>query len=133
MGFFLDVHDTTRSTPVGFIQTHCQIHHLAWNEDTGRVLICLEDGTMAEFARPATEAIDNSETYEIQLDYRAIAPDIPEPEVEEPKEGEEGEAAEGEDGEKKDEKKDEDEEEEEKEEVISSISKAVYLSDDIVL
>merc|ERR1712100_401014 len=133
MGFFLDVHDTARSTPVGFIQSHCQINHLAWNEDTGRVLLCLEDGTMSEFARPAAEAIDNSETYEIQLDYRAIAPDIPEPEVEETKEGEDGEAAEGEEHEKKDEKKDEDEEEEEKEEVISSISKAVYLSDDIVL
>eukprot|EP00746_Dinoflagellata_sp_MGD_P160980 gnl/MRDRNA2_/MRDRNA2_87976_c0_seq1.p1 gnl/MRDRNA2_/MRDRNA2_87976_c0~~gnl/MRDRNA2_/MRDRNA2_87976_c0_seq1.p1 ORF type:complete len:1907 (-),score=579.97 gnl/MRDRNA2_/MRDRNA2_87976_c0_seq1:164-5884(-) len=137
--FFMDMHDTTRSTPVGFIQAHCQIHHLAWNEDTGRVLLCLEDGTMAEFARPAAEAIDNSETYEIQLDYRAIAPDIPEPEVEETKEGEEGEGAEGEEGaEKKDEKKEEEkkeeeEEEQEKEVVISSICKAVYLSDDIVL
>merc|ERR1712118_569615 len=95
--FFLDIHDTARSTPVGFISSHCQIHHLAWNEDTGRVLLCLEGGIMAEFARPA-EAIDNSETYEIQLDYRAIAPDLPEPEVEEPKEGEE-ENAEGEDAE----------------------------------
>mmetsp|Transcript_98558 Transcript_98558/g.172003 ORF Transcript_98558/g.172003 Transcript_98558/m.172003 type:complete len:1962 (+) Transcript_98558:3-5888(+) len=148
--FFLEVRDReNQAAPLGFVQIHCQVNHMAWNDhESGNLLLALEDGTVTELTRPIAEMVDNTETYLIQLDYRSVLPELPEPpdeeDEDEEEEGEPGEeGAEGADGEEKKKKKkeeevtkkdDDDEEEgEQAKDVVSGVKRVVYLSDDSVL
>merc|ERR1712048_1384930 len=87
--------------PLGFVQINCRVNHITWHE-SGRLLLSLEDTTIVELARPQSELVDNSETYLMQLDYRSVVPEKPEPdetdsELDDAEEGEGGDGV-GEDG-----------------------------------
>eukprot|EP00928_Gymnodinium_smaydae_P086447 TRINITY_DN7056_c0_g1_i3.p1 TRINITY_DN7056_c0_g1~~TRINITY_DN7056_c0_g1_i3.p1 ORF type:complete len:1947 (-),score=421.95 TRINITY_DN7056_c0_g1_i3:144-5984(-) len=96
--FFFEVRNSDEHlVPMGFVQLHCRVNYTAWHL-AGRLLLSLEDGTLMELSQPVYDMIDNSETFQIMLDYRSIAPEVPEPESE-AEEDEENEEGEGEGGE----------------------------------
>merc|ERR1712032_1409234 len=77
--FFFEISEQeNNAVPVGFVQIHMKVHHISWNDEVGRLLLGLEDGTILELVRPVPEMINNIETYLIELDYRAVLPELPE-------------------------------------------------------
>eukprot|EP00928_Gymnodinium_smaydae_P086448 TRINITY_DN7056_c0_g1_i4.p1 TRINITY_DN7056_c0_g1~~TRINITY_DN7056_c0_g1_i4.p1 ORF type:complete len:1976 (-),score=403.36 TRINITY_DN7056_c0_g1_i4:144-5993(-) len=94
--FFFEVRNSDEHlVPMGFVKLHCRVNYSTWHL-AGRLLLSLEDGTLMELSQPVYDVIDNSETFQIMLDYRPIAPEVPEPESEE--EDEENEEGDGEVG-----------------------------------
>merc|ERR1712060_1011555 len=97
--FFFEIRTLDdHALPLGFVKVPSKVNQFAWQQDTGRLLLGLADGTIVELMRPSNESIDNTETYHIELDYRAVLPELPEPEEseeedEEPEEGAEGQEA----------------------------------------
>mmetsp|Transcript_56075 Transcript_56075/g.128731 ORF Transcript_56075/g.128731 Transcript_56075/m.128731 type:complete len:1947 (-) Transcript_56075:224-6064(-) len=129
--FFMEMQALSgMARPLGFITLDSGINQIVWNDETERILTCLQNGTMAEFARPVVECIDSSETYEFALDFRAVAPEAPE------EEEEEAEAVEDELDDRKDKQDSKDQKKDEEEvevDLSTSILRAVYLSEDVVL
>jgi len=153
--FFLEVRDRENQlSPLGYIEIPTKVNHITWNNnESGNLLLALSDGTVMEVSRPVPEMIDNTETFQIALDYRAWLPELPEPESEEEEDDEEEEEGEGEDGAEgeeqkpkltKEEKKEirkkekeaaaaakkEEEGEAEPDQTTSAVLRVVYLSDD---
>merc|ERR1719188_1792046 len=101
--FFFEVRNLDEhACPIGFIQLHTQVNHISWHARAGTALLSMEDGSIIELLVPTQSAVDNTETYLIEVSYRSVVPDVPELPDEDareeppPAEGEEG--AEGEDG-----------------------------------
>merc|ERR1719473_583358 len=117
--------------PVGFVTLSSAVKQVVWNDDIGRLLACCDNGTLAEFVRPVPEAVNNNDSFHIELEMKLILPDIPDLTVKEEPEVVEGdeEDEEGLDGEEKPKK----EEEKEERDLTCSARAAVYLSSDTIL
>jgi len=144
--FIFEVHGLDEHlVPLGFLQIPCQVNSMTWHI-SGRLLLGLQDGTIVELARPVPEAVDNTETFLIALEYKALAPELPIIEESESEAEDEDEEKEEEEEEKetkeerrerrrreKEEAKKAKEEEEDDEdgdgggEIISAITNAVYM------
>ncbi|CAL1141322.1 unnamed protein product [Cladocopium goreaui] len=145
--------------PIGFVKIPVAVNYFSWDDMSGKVLLSLGDGSLLALSSPNLDTVNNSETYEIEVNYTAVMPDVPEIEEsdEEEEEEEEGEAQEGEEGEasptateapteaegeeeegkkkkkkKKEEKPKDDDDDEEKhvEVVVTSVSRAIFIPGD---
>merc|ERR1712060_341310 len=77
--FFFEVKTLEEhAVPLGFVQLPCQVNNFTWHDESGNVLLAMEDGTIVELVRPIPDDIDNSETYATNLDYRCVVPELPE-------------------------------------------------------
>jgi len=89
--------------PLGFVQIPAAVNFFTWDDTTGNVLLSLGDGSLLVLKSPVPDSVDNTESYDISVNYMSVMPDVPEiedsDEEEEEEEEEEGEAAEGEEGE----------------------------------
>lgn len=145
--------------PIGFVKIPVAVNYFSLDDMSGKVLLSLGDGSLLALSSPNLDTVNNSETYEIEVNYTAVMPDVPEIEEsdEEEEEEEEGEAQEGEEGEasptateapteaegeeeegkkkkkkKKEEKPKDDDDDEEKhvEVVVTSVSRAIFIPGD---
>ncbi|CAK9111108.1 unnamed protein product [Durusdinium trenchii] len=88
--------------PIGFVRIPVQVNYFAWDDTTGKVLLSLGDGSLLALSSPDIESVNNGETYEIEVNYTAVMPDVPEiEESDEEEEEDEEDGAEGEDAEAK--------------------------------
>ena len=90
--------------PIGFVKIPVTVNYFSWDDFSGAVLLSLADGSLLVLTSPNVDSVNNSETYEIEVNYTAMMPDVPEieesDEEEEEEEEEEGEGqADGEEGE----------------------------------
>merc|ERR1719473_1833013 len=76
--------------PVGFVTLSSAVKQVVWNDDIGRLLACCDNGTLAEFVRPVPEAVNNNDSFHIELEMKLILPDIPDLTVKEEVEAPEG-------------------------------------------
>merc|ERR1719353_2768590 len=134
--FFFQVQtsdDVGLLVPVGFVTLPSNVRQVVWNDDIGRLLACCDNGTLAEFVRPVPEAVNNNDSFHIELEMKYILPDIPDLTVKEEEPTPEGdeEDEEGLDGEEKPKK--EEEKEKEERDLTCSARVAVYLSSDTIL
>ncbi|CAK0841778.1 unnamed protein product [Prorocentrum cordatum] len=65
------------AAPIGFVQVPSQVNHLSWHALQGRTVLSLEDGSLVEMVVPSMSAVDTTETYAIEVLYRAVQPDVP--------------------------------------------------------
>merc|ERR1719313_229047 len=119
--------------PVGFVTLPSPVKAVVWNDDIGRLLACCDNGTLAEFVRPVPEAVNNNDSFHIELEMKYILPEIPDltvkEEVEAPAGDEEDE--EGMDGEEA--KQQEEEKEKLERDLTCSARAAVYLTAESIL
>jgi WD40 repeat protein len=120
--------------PVGFVTLTSKVRQVVWNDDIGRLLACCDNGTLAEFVRPVPEAVNNNDSFHIELEMKYILPDIPDLTVKEEPEQPQGDEDDEEGGIGDDEPKPKEEEKEaEERDLTCSARAAVYLSADTIL
>ncbi|CAE7195360.1 CFAP44 [Symbiodinium natans] len=122
--------------PVGFVSIPATVNFFAWDDISGNVLLSLGDGSLLVLKSPIPESVDNTESYDISVNYISVMPDVPEieecgtqsEEDEGGEGGEEGEASPTAGEEKEEKAKDDDEDgEAHKEVIVTSVSRAIYI------
>ncbi|CAJ1397957.1 unnamed protein product [Effrenium voratum] len=138
--------------PIGFVKIPTTVDFFTWDDVSGNLLLSLRDGTLLSLQSPQLDNVDNTETYEIQVNYWSVQPEVPEIESDEEEEEEEEEGEGGEEEEpqdspreelveeegkkkkkktKEERKAEEDEDGENRKEVIvTSVSRAIFIPGD---
>ena len=93
--FFFSVNKGAVSTKpllnsIGLVVVEKKINHVCWHSGGDRVLLSLEEGTLAEVQAPKAGAIDTTESFEIGCSYRVLMPEKVEEKVVEEVVAEEG-------------------------------------------